>query len=87
MRSITSTPYRHLNERLGGGAETHTGQDVLAAFSQGRMSKEKAVAALGLRDYAELLVMLGDAGMPLPTLPADEIEAQATLFARLWRPY
>jgi len=40
---------------------------------------------LGLRDYAELLVALGDADLPMPTAPPHEIENQATIFAKLWR--
>lgn len=32
----------------------------------------EAVENLGLRDYAELLVTLGAAGLPMPTLPPEE---------------
>ena len=32
----------------------------------------EAVENLGLRDYAELLVTLGAAGFPMPTLPPEE---------------
>jgi plasmid stability protein len=60
-------------------------EDPLMAFSQGRMTKEQAVKDLGLRDYAELLVRLGEADLPLPGLPAHEIQNQATTFARIWR--
>jgi hypothetical protein len=36
-----------------------------------------------LRDYAALLVALGDADLPMP--PPHEVENQAAIFARLWR--
>jgi plasmid stability protein len=58
--------------------------DALLAFSRGRLTKEQAVKALRLRDYAELLVALGDADLPLPTLPPHEVENQAATFARIW---
>jgi len=58
---------------------------VLQAYSDGRATKERAVEVLGLRDYAELLVMLGDAGIAPPRLPDAEIEAQAETFAEIWR--
>ena len=68
-----------LDDKLGAA------EDPLMAFSQGRMTKEQAVKDLGLRDYAELLVRLGEADLPLPGLPAHEIQNQATTFARIWR--
>jgi hypothetical protein len=40
---------------------------------------------LGLRDYTELLVALGDADLPMPSSPPQEIENQATTFTKLWR--
>jgi hypothetical protein len=58
--------------------------DALLAFSRGRLTKEQAMKAMGLRDYAELLVALGDADLPLPTLAPHEIENQAATFARIW---
>ena len=45
--------------------------DPLIAFSAGRISKEQAIEALRLRDYASLLIMLGAADLPLPRLPPD----------------
>lgn len=56
----------------------------LLAFSQGRISRTDAIRMLGLRDYAGLLVALGDADLPLASAPPDEIEKQATTFAELW---
>jgi hypothetical protein len=47
------------------------------------MTKEAAIRALGLRDYAQLLICLGEHDLPLPKLPAHEVEAMADTFARL----
>ena len=49
---------------------------VLLEFSQGLLTKEQAIDAVGVRNYAALLPMLGDANIPLPTLPKEEIEKQ-----------
>lgn len=63
----------------------HEADDSLLAFSEGRISRQEAVANLGLRDYAELLVTMGRAGLPLPSLPREEIERQVEVFVRLWK--
>ena len=60
--------------------------DALIAFSEGRMSKEAAVAALGLRDYSDLLLSLGERGLPMPGLPRHEVEAMADTMVRLIGP-
>ncbi|WJH39709.1 DUF6364 family protein [Aliirhizobium terrae] len=60
-------------------------EDPLLAYSKGLLSRQEAVRRLGLRDYADLLVALGDADLPMPLAPAHEIENQAATFARLWR--
>jgi hypothetical protein len=59
--------------------------DALLAFSQGRMSKERAIAALGLRDYARLLLELGEHGLSPPRLPPRQIEAMQQVFVGLLR--
>ena len=59
--------------------------DSLLAYSQGRLARSEAIRALNLRDYAELLVVLGDADLPMPLPPSHEIENQAVTFAKLWR--
>jgi hypothetical protein len=58
--------------------------DPLVMFSRGLLTKNQAIEKSGLRDYAELLVAMGDADLPLPALPVEEIERQAALFAHLW---
>ncbi|MGW9333503.1 hypothetical protein [Bosea sp. NPDC055594] len=57
----------------------------LEAFSKGRMSRSEAIHRLGLRDYAELLVALGDEGLPIPMPREVELEAQAAVFEQLWK--
>lgn len=59
---------------------------VLRAFSAGRITKDHAAQDLGLRDYADLLPTLGDAGLPLPTLPEDELRSMTENFLRVWKP-
>ena len=63
---------------------THTiSDDPLVLFSRNLITKQQAIDATGLRDYAQLLVAMGDADLPLPTLPHDLIEEQAQVLARL----
>jgi len=61
------------------------GDDPLLAYSQGKLGRDEAIGLLGIRDYAELLVALGDAGLPMPLPPADDVENQALAFARIWK--
>lgn len=61
-----------------------TEDDPLLAYSKGLLSQREAVRRLGLRDSADLLVALSDAGLPMPMPPDDEIEEQAATFAQLW---
>ena len=58
---------------------------ALRAYAAGTLLREDAVEALGLRDYADLLVALGDAGLTPPRPPAHVIEEQAATFEALWR--
>jgi hypothetical protein len=58
---------------------------ILRAFSHGAITKDEAVRKLGLRDYAELLVVLGAFGVPLPRLPEAEIERMVDEFLSIWR--
>jgi hypothetical protein len=58
--------------------------DPLRSYSQGRLSINDAIRLLGLRDYAELLVTLGDADLPMPLPRAHDVDNQAVAFAKLW---
>ena len=57
----------------------------LKEFSLGLISKRQAVEELGLRDYADLLLALGAAGLPLPTLSDADAYEQVKTFMRIWR--
>lgn len=60
-------------------------EDPLLAYSRGLLSRREAIRRLGLRDSADLLVALGDAGLSMP-LPADQdLENQAATFVTLWK--
>lgn len=59
--------------------------DPLVAFSKGEIDKARAIEQAGLRDYAELLVALGDHGLDLPRLPPHEVKAMTESFVRLCR--
>lgn len=82
--TMTAIIREHL-EAITADGSTPPSDDPLLAFSQGRLSRSEAIRRLGLRDYAALLVMLGDADLPLPQPPAHEVENQAVTFAKLWR--
>lgn len=56
----------------------------LEAFSSGLMSRADAIHRLGLRDYSELLVAMGDADLSIPMPREVEIEEQAATFEKLW---
>jgi hypothetical protein len=58
---------------------------ILRAFSLGAMTKDEAVQKFGLRDYAELLVVLGAFCVPLPRLPDADIERVVDEFLSIWR--
>lgn len=59
--------------------------DPLLAYSEGRLSRREAIRLMELRDYAELLVRLGMADLPMPHPPPHEVENQAVLFEKLWK--
>ncbi len=57
----------------------------LVLYSRGQISSAVAVRSLKIRDYAELLVYLGDAGLPIP-MPSDEqIAAEVETFKAIMR--
>ncbi|MCY4157819.1 MAG: hypothetical protein OXF66_10410 [Gammaproteobacteria bacterium] len=61
-----------------------TPDDPLRAYAQGLIRSDEAVDRLGVRDYADLLVTLGDAGLSPPRPPEHQIENEAVTFARIW---
>lgn len=62
-----------------------TNHEVLEQYSAGKMSSRVACIKLGLRDNADLLVALGDAGLPMPQPSEAEVAEQASTFAALFR--
>lgn len=71
-----------IRERLDELADVK--HDSLIEFFHGRITKEQAIESLGMRDYAQLLVALGDSDLPMPTIPNAQIEQQVETFSRLW---
>lgn len=67
------------------GVAPEIAQDPLEAYSHGLVTREDAITSLGLRDYADLLVALGDAGRTPPRPPAHVVENEAGTFERIWR--
>ena len=82
--TMTAIVRAHL-EAVTSDAADRVEDDPLLAYSQGRLARSDAIRLLGLRDYAALLVALGDADLPMPLPPSHEIENQAMTFAKLWR--
>lgn len=82
--TMTAIVREHL-EAITSDASDGVADDPLLAYSKGQLARNEAVRLLGLRDYAELLVALGDAELPMPLPPAEEIENQAVTLARLWK--
>ena len=59
-------------------------EDTLHAYAAGRIMRDAAIQRFGLRDYGQLLVALGDAGLTPPRPPEHEVENEAVLFGRIW---
>ncbi len=67
------------------GKDPETAQDPLEAYSNGLVTREDTITALGLRDYSDLLVALGDVGLTPPRPPAHVVENEAVTFERIWK--
>lgn len=59
-------------------------EEPLQAYSTGLIGRDEAIRRIGVRDYAGLLVALGDAGLSPPRPPEHQIENEAATFARIW---
>ena len=82
--TMTAIIREHLETVTSDGAAPIT-DDPLLTYSQGRLARNEAIRLLGLRDYAELLVALGEADLPMPMPPPHEVDNQAVTFTKLWR--
>ena len=54
------------------------------AYADGMIGRDEAIRRVGVRDYAGLLVALGDSGLSPPRPPEHQIENEAATFARIW---
>lgn len=54
------------------------------AFAEGSITRQDAMDRLRVRDYAGLLVLLGDHGLTPPRPSDREVEDQAADFEALW---
>jgi hypothetical protein len=81
--TLTTIVRQHL-ERVTGYTSKSDEDDPLVAFSKGLITKGKAIEQAGLRDYAELLVVLGERNLDLPRLPPHEEREMTDTFLRLW---
>lgn len=52
--------------------------------SKSRLGHIEVCIGSGFRDYAELLVAMGDADLPLPALSKSEIDEQVKIFTEIW---
>jgi hypothetical protein len=82
--TMTAIIREHLEAVTSDGVAPIT-DDPLLAYSKGHLARTAAIRLLGLRDYAALLVALGDADLPMPQPAPHEVENQAVTFAKLWR--
>jgi putative toxin-antitoxin system antitoxin component (TIGR02293 family) len=83
LKMLATTQERPIQAILTEILDAYLLSDALESFSRGGMTTREVVDATGLRDYAQVLIALGDAGLPMPTLPEAEIERQASVFAEL----
>lgn len=59
-----------------------TMSDTLEQFSQGRLSRFETMKLLNV-DYSTLLSLLGQRGLSLPTLPAEQLEQMADTLVQI----
>jgi hypothetical protein len=57
----------------------------LVQYSRGQISRQVAIQALKIRDYAELLIALGDANLPMPMPSEEQIAQEVETFRMLMR--
>ncbi|MCJ2055833.1 hypothetical protein MKL09_04630 [Methylobacterium sp. J-048] len=81
--SVTAIVRAHLEAVIGAGPAKKI-PDPLVDFAAGMITRREAIEALGLRDYAALLVVLGDHGLTPPRPPEHLVQEQAAAFERLW---
>jgi len=58
--------------------------NALQAYAKGMIGRDEAIRVAGVRDYADLLMALGNAGLSPPRPPEHQIENEAATFVRIW---
>jgi hypothetical protein len=58
---------------------------LLFQYSRGQITRQIAIDGLTIRDYAELLVALGNADLPMPMPSEEQIENEVATFSMLMR--
>jgi hypothetical protein len=79
MMRVIKLPRQRTRQRL------RRQRRILRATTDRALRKEEAMQTLGLRDYAELLVVLGAYAMPLLRLREDDIKRMTDEFLKVWR--
>lgn len=57
----------------------------LVMYSRGQITRQVAIDRMHYRDYAELLVALGDAELPMPMPSEKQVEKEVETFRLLMR--
>lgn len=57
----------------------------LVQYSRGHITRHVAIDSLQIRDYAELLVALGDADLSMPMASEEQIAAEVATFQSMMR--
>lgn len=81
--TVTAIIRSHL-EAVTRGQAPRPAQGALEEYAAGALGRERVIREVGVRDYAGLLVMLGDAGLAPPWPSPHEVENEAVLFERIW---
>ena len=84
--SVTAIIREHLERVTGWSEDMRNEQEssALEKYSKGLIDSREAIAAIGVRDYADLLVALGDVGLTPPWPPEHQIENEAATFVKIW---
>jgi len=78
MTQITrSAPNKQTKEQV---------RTILMRYSLDQLSRKETMALLGV-DYGQLIVMMADNQLSLPTLKEAEIKKMAATFSTIWRTY
>jgi len=57
---------------------------ILRRYSKDELSRKETMALLNV-DYGELISIMADNHLPLPSLSEAEIKAMAAMFAKIWK--